>query len=370
MNTTVSNDRSRPQKIARPLFGYHGLQDVFLQNLAELIASGIPLLDVLDALSNERSLRSFRPVATVIYESISRGEPLWRSLEMVGVFSPHAITLIRIGEETGKLSQNLQVLVIQQEKQKIFLSRIVSALLYPIFILSVTVVVGITIAWFILPRLVNVFAQLRTDIPLVTRVLIRIGAIMQAHGDIIILGFFAILILAYLFLFEFSRTKKFGYWLLLHIPGVGRLLTEIEIARFGFVFGSLLDVGTSPIYAIDSVRATTMFPQYKRIYSKLNSAIENGITLSGAFDANPWMNRYIPISVQRTIAVGERSGTLVASMQKIGDTYTAKSEITIKNLTVLLEPILLVIVAAGVLFVALAVVLPIYQLVGNLNRGI
>lgn len=369
MNNTVATI-SRQSKLTRPLFGYRGLQDVFIQNLAELIASGIPLLEVLDTLTNEPSLQAFRRVAQNIYDSITRGEPLWRSLEMTGVFSVHTVTLVRIGEETGKLSQNLRVLVLQQEKQKMFVSRITSALLYPVFILSVTTVVGITIAWFILPRLVTVFAQLKADVPLITQILIRFGTVMQSHGDIIVLSFLGSCIFLYLFLFEFPATKSIGYWLLLHTPGVGRLLVEVEVARFGFIFGSLLDVGTSPVYAITSLGATTVFPQYKKIYTTLQMAIENGVSMSTVFSTNQWMNAYIPISVQRAVAVGERSGTLVPSVQKIGETYTEKSEITIKNLTVLLEPVLLVVVAVGVLFVALAVVLPIYQLVGNLNRGI
>ena len=137
----------------------------FIENLTMLLASGMDILSSLDSISTElRSPKMLTMVAN-LKEDISAGSSLWQALAKTKLFSDQIISLIRMGEEAGRLSENLQVIVIQQDKERSFKAKIRSAMMYPVLILVVTLVVGLAVAWFILPRLSTVFSQMKLELP-------------------------------------------------------------------------------------------------------------------------------------------------------------------------------------------------------------
>jgi len=128
-----------------------------------------------------------------------------------------------------------------------------------------------------------------------------------------------------------------------------------------------MEAGMPLIYALDSLSRSTEFRAYKKFYAYLIKSLEEGNSFKKSFDRYRRSKRLIPKSIQQLIAAGEKSGNLSKSLLKIGEIYEEKIEITTKNLSIILEPILLFIVWLGVLAVAIAVILPIYSLVGNFN---
>jgi type IV pilus assembly protein PilC len=165
----------------------------------------------------------------------------------------------------------------------------------------------------------------------------------------------------------FKKTKHIGQNILLLFPAIGKLVKEIELARFGYTLGTLLEAGLPLIDALSSLSDVTGFRRYQLFFDSLRKEVENGNSFQKSFSSYPHTKALIPVPIQQMIVAAEKSGNLSQTLLNIGNMFEEKSEITIKNLSVALEPILLIIVWVGVLGIALAVILPLYSLLGGLN---
>lgn len=343
-------------------------RDYLIENLSVLIASGMPIIEALDSVKKDIRVKAMREIVDEIKTDVEAGFPLWKAIKNAGIFPEHTISLMRIGEDSGKLSANLKIISLQEQKQRMFRSKIRSAMMYPVFVLTLTLIIGIGIAWFILPKLATVFSQLKLELPFITKVLIETGKFLGEYGFIVVpIGIFLIVLILY-FTFYFPKTKFIGQSILFFIPGVKRLIQEIEISRFGYLLGTLLEAGLPITEAINSLSKATQFPHYKRFYENLEINIDAGNSFERSFNEYHKLSKLIPNPIQQLVIVGEKSGNLSKSLISISETFEEKTETTTKNLTIILEPILLVIVWLGVVGVALAVILPIYNLIGGLNN--
>lgn len=340
----------------------------FIENLALLLLSGIAIDEALDALRSDMKSTKMVHAVESIQASIDKGGTLWKAIDDVQIFPEYVSSLIRIGEETGSLTDNLQVIAREQDKSRIFRSKLRSAMLYPIFVLIIAAFVGIGVTWFILPRLALVFSQLNIDLPTFTRALIWLGQFLGTYGYIVIpLSIFLLTFFIYI-LFVKRSTRHIGQLIIFKIPVVGRLVKEIETARFGYLLGTLLNAGLPIVDAMNSLSQSASFSLYRHYYGYLTDEIESGVTFEKAIHSYKKVDKLMPRSVQQIVIISERSGNLSESLLRIGEVYQEKIDNTSKNMTVLLEPILLVIVWLGVVWVALAIILPIYSLVGNFNQ--
>ncbi len=339
-----------------------------IENLGMLLSAGMDIVTALQSIKQEIRSAWLKKIIDQIDEDIASGFSLGLALERTGLFPRSVTSLLKIGEASGRLEKSLNVVVVQQEKNRTFKSKIRSAAMYPLFVLGLALVAGIGIAWFILPRLATVFTSLNLKLPLVTKVLMQLGAFLSAYGNIAIPLFVLTLAVLGYFIFFFGPTRFIGQTILFFIPGVKELIRETELARFGYIMGTLLDGGLPVVEAIDSLGSAESLIAFRKFYRHLSETINNGGTFAEAFTTFHHAKRLIPMPVQGLIIAGEQSGKLTKTFLKIADIYDAKTDITTKNLSVILEPILLVIVWLGVVAVALAVILPIYSLVGGLSQ--
>lgn len=350
-------------------FGLSQDIDYLIENLSMLVAAGMPIVVALDSIAEEMHSARMKKVLQRMMDDIECGHPIWRALEASGLFPEHAVALIRLGEASGRLGENLKVVAVEEQKRRALAGKVQSALLYPVFVLVVTLVVGVGIAWFILPKLALVFSQLKIELPLITRWLIGSGVFLEKYGLFVIPGIFLLGGSLFFFLFFSARTRSMGQAFLLITPGVGQLLREGEIARFGYLLGTLLRAGLPVTHALSSLASATQIVAYRRLYTHLELAVEEGNSFQKSFALFPNVKRIFPLPLVRLLAAGEQSGSLPDVLIRLGENYEEKAETTTKNLTVILEPLLLVLVWLGVVSVAFAVILPIYSLVGGLNGG-
>lgn len=348
-------------------FGLNQERDYFVENLSMLIAGGMPITTVLDSISTEVQSKQIKNAIADMKLDIEAGSSLWRALQASELFPEHAISLVRLGEESGRLIENLKVVAIEQEKNRVFKSKLRSAMMYPMFVLTLTLVIGIGIAWFILPKLATVFSQLKIKLPLITKILIGFGAFLGKHGALVVPAGVLGIALVFFFLFSYSKTKFIGQAILFATPGVKSLIKEVEVARFGYLLGTLLGAGLVITHALDSLASSTEISKYKKFYLFLRDSVGDGNSIQKSFAAYSQIGQLIPAPIQQLVVAAEQSGTLPESLLRIGQTFEAKADTTTKNLTIILEPILLVVVWLGVVTVALAVILPIYSLVGGFN---
>jgi type II secretory pathway component PulF len=360
-------ERKKVERSSLSTFGLSKERDHFIENLSMLVLSGMTITDALRSVVKETKNSQMKLILDRVMEDIELGTPLWRAFQDTHLFKGYTVSLIRLGEESGKLADNLKVIALQEEKDREFKSKVRSAMMYPIFVLGLTGFIGIGISWFILPKLAKIFTDLKLTLPLITKVLLAFGQFLNKHGLIVVpLGFLILGILFY-FVFVHKKTKIIGEYIIFAIPGIKQLMQEIEVARFGYLLGTLLDAGLPITRAIESLENATETFRYKSFYKHLRESIDMGNSFQKSFNSYAKLRKIIPQSVEQLIVSGEQSGNLVKTLLKVGQVLEAKSDQTTKNLTIIMEPILLVIVWAGVVTVAFAVVLPIYSLVGGLN---
>lgn len=345
-------------------------KNYFIENLAILINAGIGVLPAIETLKAEARRRGTRRFIDRIKEDIDAGFSLWQALDKTKKFPSYVISLIRLGENSGYLKENLAAVALEQQKNRIYRLKIRSAMLYPALILFMTALVGAGIVWFVLPRLALVFSQLRIELPVLTKALISAGSFLEIYGaNIIPLFILTVSVVAY-FIFSFPKTKSIGQFLLFNIPGAKKIIQEVELARFGYALGTLLKAGLPIAEAIGALKESSSFYAYRKFYIYLENSIEEGNSFKKSFAlySQKALQKLIPISVQQMIVSAEQSGQLTEVFLKIGETFEIKVDNTAKNLIVILEPFLLIIVWFGVVMLALAIILPIYSLIGGVNR--
>jgi len=362
------NSSAKKKRPASIHIGSEKDKSYMIDNLGSLVGAGMDVAEALKTLGQGTSSKRLQKVcAEMIIRIRDEGSLFSAVAAESGVFSGYGLSLIQIGEQSGRLAENMKIVAAQERKERAFKSKLKSAMMYPLFVLSIAFIAGIGIAWFILPRLATVFAQLRLDLPLVTEWLIAFGNFLGEYGVYAVPGIIALFSITIYFIFVFSKTRFIGQWILFHMPGTGQLLREIELARFGYLLGSLLRSGMPITEALNSLSKAATLSFYGKLYGFVGMQVMEGYTIEKSLELYENADKLIPIADQRIISSGEQSGTLAESLLQVGENYEEKVEVTTKNLSTILEPILLVIVWLGVVAVALAVILPIYRLVGGLN---
>ena len=343
-------------------------KDYLIENLSLLIASGTDLISALVSIKGEVRSKKAKKTIDELINYIKEGSTLWQAFEKTKLLPDYVISLVKIGEESGKLPENLKIVVINQQKQQALKSKIQSALFYPVFVLSLTLIIGLGIAWFILPKLALVFSSLRLKLPLITQILISIGLFLGKYG-IIVVPLIVLLLIATVYLIFINKKSKFiGENILFNLPIFRSLIQSVEISRMGFLLGTLLSAGIPITEAFSSLAQATTSSLYQKLYVHMQQKVTEGNSVEASLKLFKNVHNLIPAPTQQIILSAEQSGKLPDVLLNIGENYDGRTENLTKNLTVMLEPFLLIIVWLGVLFVAIGVILPIYSLIGELNR--
>ncbi|NQU77434.1 type II secretion system F family protein [Candidatus Falkowbacteria bacterium] len=334
----------------------------FVENLSTLLSTGMDISSAMGSIREETKKGRMQTILSRMEEAVAGGSPLNKAMEKAQVFSPRVLALIRVGEQSGKLTENLEVVVLQNEKETLFKSKVRSSLMYAVIVFTLTIVVGVGTAWFTLPKVASFFNELDAELPAITRGLIFVGEFLSQYG-IFIIPIFALGVLSiFYFLFSFPKTKFIGHAALFRIPLVRNLIKQVEISRFGYLLGTMFDSGMSVVDAVESLEGATTFKNYQKFYVYLKGKIEEGNSLQKSFNEYPRIQKLFPSSVRQMISAAEKSGKLSAILLRIGKSYEQKTEATARNLPIILEPIMLIIIGLGVALIALGIIMPIYNL--------
>lgn len=361
-NKAVEKNKSKMFFFSK--FGLKKEVYLFIENLSILLSAGMNIDSAVRSIQEETGSRRMRKILSDIADKIENGGSLHAALEQTGVFSQRILSLIRVGEQSGRLTENLEVVVLQNEKETLFQSEVRSSLMYAVIVFTLAIVIGIGTAWFILPNLASFFGELDVELPVITRWLIALGRILGQYGIFIIPLFALFTISAFYFLFSFPKTKFIGHTILFHLPIIRNLIKQVEIARFGYLLGTMLDSGMPIISAIDSLRETTTFKNYQKFYAHLKEKVETGSSLESSFKAYPKINKLFPSSARQMMSAAEKSGKLPEILLRIGKIFEKKTETTARNLPIIIEPVLLIFIGLAVALLALGVIMPIYSLSG------
>lgn len=343
--------------------GFGDERDYFVENLSLLISSGMGISNSLAALRLSVRTRKMRNIAARICEMVEDGSPLWQAFSATRLVPEKVISLIRAGEEAGRLPEHLNLVTLQQRKDQVLKSRVRSSLLYPGIVLFLAVVLALFSAWSILPSLTGIYDETASaHLPATTRSLIWFGSFLKDYGAFAIPAAIALLTLVVYLFFVNRRLKFIGDAVLFAIPGVKRLVQGVEIARFGFTFGALLQAGFQVDEALESLKRGTSYDAYRAFYDHIRTSVMQGESLERAVRSAHGADRRLPIPIQQLIFSAEKSGKLPETLIKIGVIFEEKTESMAKDLVTVLEPIVLILVGAIVAYVVAGVITPIYGL--------
>ncbi len=348
-------------------FGQGKEKFLIIENLATMLDAGLPLIDSIRTLEMEANTKAMKQLLHRITLSVENGIPLWRAMDQEHFFTPHAIALIRIGEEAGNLAENMEYLAAQQEKDQALISKVKMAMIYPIIVLSLMFIIVMGLGMFVLPNLIQVLYSLNVPLPFVTRMVILFTSLFSKYGAIgvpsIIGGAVLLAVLG-----KTTRLKVVFQWMLFRIPGIGKLMWEATIARFGVIVGGLLQAGVPLVDALKSLVEVTPIESYRAFYAHLLEHVSVGDSFAKSFLALKGSQKLLPVSVQQLVMTGERTGSLSKIMLKVADIYERKANDTAQKLPTILEPMLLLFIGGLVGTIALSIIVPIYSIVGNISH--
>jgi type IV pilus assembly protein PilC len=339
---------------------------LFTRELSVLLRSGVPLGETLESLRDKTRYGALRNVIEALLADVENGQSLAHALERFPkVFDPLYVNLVKLGETSGTLRENLDFLTRQIEGAYALRKKIQGIALYPTIVLSMALILGALISLFILPRLIRLFDSFDVVLPLSTRILLWLAAFMQTYGVVLFLAIFGVLIIGR-FIVALPAIKPYWHRASLSAPVVGGLLRDIAIAHFCRDMGIMLQSGLPILEALSVEEKVMSNRAVARLVAKLSQAVATGKTLSDELAHK----RYAIISplVIKMIAAGERTGKLGETFIYLENFFEAEADRKIKSLTVLFEPVLLLVVGAIVVFLALAILTPIYSLTGSVRR--
>lgn len=332
-----------------------------ISNFATLLSSGIPILEAVDSLTEETSGNTLK-ILKVLRQDLNQGHTISQSFgRWPKAFDPISVNLIKAAEQAGTLETILKDMVTTIKKDIDFINKVKSALTYPILVVIILFIVLAINLFFVIPRVSEVFSRLKIETPLPTKILIFTSKLVVDNTLFVILALVALLFV----LFIIIKTQKailFGF--LSIIPPVNKLLTDIDLTRFTRSFALLLKSGIPITDALHLAKDVVTKRKIKNIIIASTQAVASGKKLSDGLKGS---EKTIPNFMVRVVEAGEASGTLEQAMQELAEQFDDRVTQRVKNLTTLLEPLLLLIVGFLVGAIMLAIIAPIYNLIGNIK---
>ena len=337
----------------------------FTKNLQVMLKSGITLNEALASLADQAKSAAFGKIINRVKSEIEMGTSLAVALSKEKkVFGRVFIALVKVGEASGTLEENLLFLADWLERDYDLRQEIKAATLYPKFVLTATVLLAGGLAVYILPRLVPVFEQLRVELPAPTRILLAFSLFVEKFWFAVLLGIIGVIVV-FVMLNRISSIRRFFHGLYLTTPFVGTLVTDYQLALISQLLFTLFKSGLSisESLAIVSEGATNI--HYQRSLEDIKNRADKGTPLSRGMADLP---KLYPKNMVNIVAIGEKTGSLDDSFGHLSEFYTKEVSRKTKKLPTILEPALLVFIALAVGFVALSIIMPIYELTSGLSR--
>lgn len=329
------------------------------KNLSAMLSAGLSISRALSVIERQSSNKRLKEVAAGLAESIKKGSSFNEALSMYPkVFPEIFVAMVKAGEESGSLSNSLLVVALQMERSEELVKKIKGAMIYPAIVLTAVLVVGVLMLIYVVPTLTSTFTSLGAQIPFATRVIVALSDFMSANAILV----FATLIILVVggILFVRSRVgSKVVLAIALHLPVIKELVRETYAARASRTLSSLLTAGVPVLNALAITREVVHAEVYAAVVREAEMRVKKGELLSAAFAEHT--NLY-PILMSDMLAVGEETGKVAEMLKQIAEFYEADVSEKTKDLSTIIEPVLMIIIGVFVGIFAVSMIAPIYQL--------
>ena len=337
---------------------------VFSRQLATLLGAGVPFIQSLVSIEKQSENKRLKGAIADIRRDVEAGAAFSDALaNHPGVFSPMYVSMVRAGETGGILEEILNRLAFLAEHDAETRARVKAAVRYPLIVIIAVVAAFIFLVSSVIPRFAGIFERFKTELPFPTRVLMGINYAFQHYWYLILLAIAAIAggIVWYL------RTPA-GRWqwdrVKLKIPVFGALFQKVAISRFARIFSSLQKSGLTMLLILDITADTVGNVAIARAIESMRESIRQGKTLAAPMEESG----FFPPLVVQMVAIGEETGDIDVMLAKVSDYYDMEVEYSLRNLSTMIEPILLLAVGGMVLFMALGIFLPMWNMLSLFRK--
>ena len=337
---------------------------LFARHMSVGIKAGMSMQDSLKLIQAQTKSKTFKKILDSIISDTANGMFLSAAMEKyAGVFGQLFINIIRVGEQSGTLTENLSYLSHELKKKQELHSKVRGALIYPAVIFCATIGIVATLMIAVFPKILPVFANLKIKLPVTTRILIATTDFMTSYTFWIIGGVIAFILLMVI-LSKYEWFKHGWHHALLKIPIVGGVAVKVNMASISRILGLLLKSGTQVIEAVNITADALENRVYRHELRTAGETLRRGEFFSIYLSKDP---KLFPPIFTNMIQVGENTGNLTENLDYLSSFYEEDVDEVLKNLNSIIEPFLLLFMGLLVGFMALSVVTPIYSISQSLT---
>ena len=337
---------------------------LFAKNLSGMLSAGLSISRALQVLVKQTQNIYFKKVINGLLATIDRGGTLSDGLtQYPDVFSPLFIAMVRAGEESGSLPAVLIEVETILEKSYALNRKIKSAMMYPAIIFCAIILIGVLMFIYVVPTLTKTFKDLGAELPATTRFIIFISDTLSNHF-IVIVGVVAVLALGGYFAFRVKKVKERIDWVILHLPVIGMIAKEVNTARTTRTLSSLMSSGVTISRALSITEDVLQNHYYKEVIQKAGHEVEGGTPISKVFQES---DKLYPLMVGEMMAVGEETGKLGGMLTDIALFYEAEVDAKTKDLSTIIEPVLMIFIGGAVGFFAVSMLSPMYSILNAIK---
>lgn len=335
----------------------------FSRNLSIMVLAGISISRALDILSRQTRNKKFKNIINNLSESIKKGNSLSESMKSYPrIFQSFFVAMVKVGEETGRLGESLQLVGEQLERDHMIIKKVRGAFIYPGIIVSAMILIGILMLIYVVPTLVSTFKELGAELPLSTRIIIGFSEFLM-HYPLVIIGAFIFIAFIFILFFRSRQGKILLDNIFLHLPFFSGLVKKVNSARTTRTFSSLISAGVDVLEALSITKDVLQNHNFKNVLERAKDDIQKGTAISESFKK---ASNIYPILVGEMMAVGEETGKMPDMLLRLATFYEEEVAETTKNLSTIVEPLLMIVIGAFVGFFAVSMVKPMYSMVSNL----
>lgn len=333
-------------------------QAIFSKRLSLLLKAELPLLESLEILKDQGS-KGEKIILENLISDVSLGKSFNKCLEKhQNIFGSFAINIVKIGESTGSLPENLQYLYEEIEKKRELKSKIISALIYPLIIVMAAFGMAGFLTLYLFPKLTPVFKSLKVNLPFTTKILIWASDFLIKYW----LWLLCLSVLASIVLIFYWKKPRFQLTrerIIFSLPIISEVFKYYYLANLCRTIGLLLKGSLRIIESIEIAAETTVSPIYKMEIAKLALSTTKGLSLSKHLEKNP---KLFPSVLTGMISISERTGNMPETFIHLSNMYDQELGEKTKRLSSLIEPVVMLVMGFVVGFIAISIITPIYEI--------
>ncbi len=329
------------------------------RNLSAMLGAGLSLSRALSVIERQSGNKRLKAIVAELSDSIKKGSSFHEALAVhSNVFPELFVAMAKAGEESGSLTEALLIVGVQMERSEELIRKIRGAMIYPTIVIIAIIIVGILMLIYVVPTLTTTFKELGVKIPLTTQIIVNVSDFMAANAMLVLVGLIALIVGGIIFI-RSKLGNRIVLMIALHLPVIQDLVRETYTARASRTLSSLLSSGVPVLDALSITKEVVHANVFAKVVEEAEEHVRKGELLSTSFAEH---TKLYPILMSDMLAVGEETGKVAEMLKQIAEFYEEDVAEKTKDLSTIIEPVLMLLIGVVVGVFAVSMIAPIYSL--------